>query len=66
MAVSQGKMLGHYTRGPGGYKCFCCKDPGTTRWRKKVERREVAAEIAQEHGSPRFTRRCPAVLLDRW
>jgi hypothetical protein len=48
MAVSRGKMLGGFTRGPGGRKCFCCKDPDTTRWRKNVERREVAREIAEE------------------
>jgi hypothetical protein len=49
MAVSRRKMLGHYSRGPGGYKCPCCKEPGfTTRWRKTVERREVLAEIEEE------------------
>lgn len=47
-------MLGHYCRGPGGYKCQCCRDPDTTRWRKKVERREVLVEIEDEAPPPVF------------
>jgi hypothetical protein len=46
MAVSQGKMLGRYTRGQGGYKCSCCQDPDTTRWRKRAEQRQVERDIA--------------------
>ena len=46
MAVSQGKMLGRYCRGPGGYKCRCCRDDDTTRWRRRIERRELARELA--------------------
>lgn len=48
MAVSRGKMLGHYSRGPGGYKCPCCDEPDVTRWRKRVEAREVADDVARE------------------
>jgi hypothetical protein len=50
MAVSQRKMLGHYTRGSGGYKCCCCREDGTSRWRKTAERRELAELIAEETG----------------
>jgi hypothetical protein len=46
MAVSRGKMLGHFTRGPGGYKCRCCREYNTTQRRKNAERRELAAELA--------------------
>jgi hypothetical protein len=46
MAVSQGKMLGRYTRGQGGYKCSCCQDPDTTRWRKRTEQRQLEREFA--------------------
>lgn len=46
MAVSQGKMLGHYTRGPGGYKCSCCQDYDTVRWRRRIERRDLERELA--------------------
>jgi hypothetical protein len=46
MAVSQGKMLGRYCRGPGGYKCSCCQDYDTVRWRRQIERRELARDLA--------------------
>lgn len=48
MAVSQSKMLGHFCRGPGGYRCRCCRDPDTTRWRKRVERRELDRSLMPE------------------
>src|SRR5581483_7416994 len=60
MSVSGSKMLGHYTRGPGGYKCPCCQSPGTTRWRKRIEAREVAREIDEE-----FLRRMQEIADDR-
>ena len=44
MAVSQGKMLGHYAWGPGGYRCRCCK-ADSTRYRKTAERREVRRDL---------------------
>ena len=44
MAVSQSKMLGHYSWGPGGYKCRCCK-ADSTRYRKVAERRELARSL---------------------
>jgi hypothetical protein len=47
MAVSQGKMLGHYCRGgPGGYRCPCCKPFEGARWRKRDEARELARDLA--------------------
>lgn len=48
MAVSQTKMLGHYSPGPGGYQCRCCQAPDAARHRKTVERRQVAGFIAEE------------------
>jgi len=80
MAVSRGKMLGHYSRGPGGYKCPCCDEPNVTRWRKRVEAREVAREIAEgivelsdDEGRAMFDAQCRehlgisgAEFLRRW
>lgn len=48
MAVSRGKMLGHYSPGSGGYKCWCCTNDRMTRDAKRREAREVAQEIAAE------------------
>lgn len=48
MAISRGKMLGHYTKSPGGYRCYCCGDRGKSRWRKRKEAREVATEVEDE------------------
>ena len=48
MAVSRGKMLGHYVRAGVSYKCSCCQTPDATRWRKRVEARETEREIAEE------------------
>lgn len=49
MAVSKGKMLGHFRRGCVSYKCRQCGGgQDTTRWRKRVEAREVEEEITEE------------------
>jgi hypothetical protein len=64
MAVSQGKMLGHYSWGPGGYKCRCCKTD-STRWRKTAERREVAAIVAEYLDGFAYPA-VPEGALERW
>jgi hypothetical protein len=65
MAVSQGKMLGHYSWGPGGYRCRCCK-ADSTRYRKTAERREVAAIVAEYLDGAEVTGEIPEGALERW
>jgi hypothetical protein len=64
MAVSQGKMLGHYSWGPGGYRCRCCK-ADSTRYRKTAERREVAAIVAEFMDGAAYPRVSDAAI-ERW
>lgn len=52
MAVSRGKMLGHYRRGCTSYKCRQCGGGNTTRDRKREEAREVRVEVEEALRDP--------------